>query len=178
MATHPSIPAWKNPDGGAWWATVQWVTKSWTCLSGGNKKKSKHSFWLGWFWLIPPKGTFKKSYCFSQLVAVNWGMWKFVQISMWKAPLKTELFERWRLTLVRSWLWLNGPTIVNKRSKMLKYCSWIYCIIICCIMTCSMHVLWGLFQTLVKILFGDTHSSLYKELGIELLKWYFWVQLS
>ena len=120
----------------------------------------------------------KESYCFSQLVAVNWGMWKFVQISMWKAPLKTELFERWRLTLVRSWLWLNGPTIVNKRSKMLKYCSWIYCIIICCIMTCSMHVLWGLFQTLVKILFGDTHSSLYKELGIELLKWYFWVQLS
>ena len=34
MATHFSILAWKNStDGGAWWATVHGVTKSWTQLS-------------------------------------------------------------------------------------------------------------------------------------------------
>ena len=34
MTTHSSIPAWKNPmDGGAWWAAVHRVTKSWTQLS-------------------------------------------------------------------------------------------------------------------------------------------------
>ena len=34
MATHSSILAWKNPmDEGAWWVTVQGVTKSWTWLS-------------------------------------------------------------------------------------------------------------------------------------------------
>ena len=33
MATHSSILAWRNPmDGGAWWATVHWVAKSWTQL--------------------------------------------------------------------------------------------------------------------------------------------------
>ena len=31
MTTHSSILAWRNPmDRGAWWATVQGVTKSWT----------------------------------------------------------------------------------------------------------------------------------------------------
>ena len=31
MATHSSIFAGRIPmDGGAWWATVHWVTKSWT----------------------------------------------------------------------------------------------------------------------------------------------------
>jgi len=34
MATHSSILAWRSPmDGGAWWATVHGVTKSWTQLS-------------------------------------------------------------------------------------------------------------------------------------------------
>ena len=34
MATHSSIPAWKNPmDREAWWATVQGVAKSQTQLS-------------------------------------------------------------------------------------------------------------------------------------------------
>ena len=34
MATHLSIPAWKNPlDRGAWWATLHRVAKSWTRLS-------------------------------------------------------------------------------------------------------------------------------------------------
>ena len=33
MATHSSIPAWKNPmDGGTWWATVHGVAKSRTQL--------------------------------------------------------------------------------------------------------------------------------------------------
>ena len=33
MATHSSILAWRNPmDGGAWWATVHRVAKSWTQL--------------------------------------------------------------------------------------------------------------------------------------------------
>ena len=34
MATHSSTLAWKIPrtDGGAWWATVHWVSKSWTQL--------------------------------------------------------------------------------------------------------------------------------------------------
>ena len=31
LATYSSILAWKNPtDGGAWWATVNGVAKSWT----------------------------------------------------------------------------------------------------------------------------------------------------
>ena len=31
MATHSSILVWRIPmDGGAWWATVHWVTKSQT----------------------------------------------------------------------------------------------------------------------------------------------------
>ena len=31
IATHSSILAWKNPmNRGAWWATVQGVTESWT----------------------------------------------------------------------------------------------------------------------------------------------------
>ena len=31
MAIHSSILAWRIPmDGGAWWATVHGVTKSWT----------------------------------------------------------------------------------------------------------------------------------------------------
>ena len=35
MATHSSILAWRIPmDRGAWQATVQWVTKSQTQLSG------------------------------------------------------------------------------------------------------------------------------------------------
>ena len=34
MATHSSTLAWKNPmDGGAWWAAVHGVAKSWTRLS-------------------------------------------------------------------------------------------------------------------------------------------------
>ena len=34
MATHSSIPAWKNPmDRGTWWGTVHGVAKSWTWLS-------------------------------------------------------------------------------------------------------------------------------------------------
>ena len=34
MATHSSILAWRIPmDGGAWWATVHGVAKSWTQLS-------------------------------------------------------------------------------------------------------------------------------------------------
>ena len=34
MTTHSNIVPWKNPtDGGAWWATVHGVTKSWTQLS-------------------------------------------------------------------------------------------------------------------------------------------------
>ena len=34
MAPHSSTLAWKNPmDGGAWWAAVHGVTKSWTRLS-------------------------------------------------------------------------------------------------------------------------------------------------
>ena len=34
MATYSSILAWKNSmDGGAWWATVHRVAKSWTQLS-------------------------------------------------------------------------------------------------------------------------------------------------
>ena len=34
MAAHTSILAWRIPmDGGAWWATVHEVTKSWTRLS-------------------------------------------------------------------------------------------------------------------------------------------------
>ena len=34
MATHSSILAWRiTMDGGAWWATVQGVTKSWTQLN-------------------------------------------------------------------------------------------------------------------------------------------------
>ena len=33
IATHSSILAWRNPmDGGAWWATVHRVAKSWTWL--------------------------------------------------------------------------------------------------------------------------------------------------
>jgi len=33
MATHSSTLAWKNPmDGGAWWAAVHGVDKSWTRL--------------------------------------------------------------------------------------------------------------------------------------------------
>ena len=31
MATHSSIPAWRNPmDRGAWWVTFHGVAKSWT----------------------------------------------------------------------------------------------------------------------------------------------------
>ena len=34
MATHSSTLAWRIPmDGGAWWATVHGVAKSWTRLS-------------------------------------------------------------------------------------------------------------------------------------------------
>ena len=34
MATHSSTLAWRNPeDGGAWWATIHGVMKSWTQLS-------------------------------------------------------------------------------------------------------------------------------------------------
>ena len=34
MAPHSSTLAWKNPmDGGAWWAAVHGVAKSWTRLS-------------------------------------------------------------------------------------------------------------------------------------------------
>jgi len=34
MATHSSILAWRIPmDRGAWWATVQGVSKNWTRLS-------------------------------------------------------------------------------------------------------------------------------------------------
>ena len=34
MATHSSILAWRiSMDGGAWWATVHGVEKSWTRLS-------------------------------------------------------------------------------------------------------------------------------------------------
>ena len=34
MAPHSSTLAWKNPmDGGAWWAAVHGVSKSWTGLS-------------------------------------------------------------------------------------------------------------------------------------------------
>ena len=34
VATHSSIPAWKNPmDRGTWWGTVHGVAKSWTLLS-------------------------------------------------------------------------------------------------------------------------------------------------
>ena len=34
MTAHSNIVPWKNPtDGGAWWATVHGVTKSWTQLS-------------------------------------------------------------------------------------------------------------------------------------------------
>ena len=34
MALHSSTLAWKNPmDGGAWWAAVHGVAKSWTRLS-------------------------------------------------------------------------------------------------------------------------------------------------
>ena len=36
MATHSSILAWEiswTEDGGAWWAAVHWVTKSWARLS-------------------------------------------------------------------------------------------------------------------------------------------------
>ena len=33
MATHSSVPAWKNPmDRGAWQATIQRVSKTWTGL--------------------------------------------------------------------------------------------------------------------------------------------------
>ena len=33
MATHSSVPAWKNPmDRGAWQATIQTVSKTWTGL--------------------------------------------------------------------------------------------------------------------------------------------------
>ena len=140
---NPPQCSWlENPmDGGAWWATIQWVTKSRTWLSNQKKKKRVNIVfdWAGCGSYLQ-KEHLKESYCYSQFVAVNWGMWNFVQVSMWKAPLKTEMLERWRLTLVRSQLCLSGPTIVNKRSKMLKFCSRIYCIIICCIMTCSMHM--------------------------------------
>ena len=34
MAPHSSTLAWKNPmDGGAWWAAIHGVAKSWTRLS-------------------------------------------------------------------------------------------------------------------------------------------------
>ena len=40
MATHSGILAWRIPmDGGAWWATVHGVTKSWTQL----KRLSMHA---------------------------------------------------------------------------------------------------------------------------------------
>ena len=71
---NPPQYSWlENPmDGGAWWATIQWVTKSRTWLSNQKKKKSEHSFWLGWLWLISSKGTFKRilllqSVCSSEL---------------------------------------------------------------------------------------------------------------
>ena len=45
MATYSSILAWRIPmDRGAWWATVQGVTKSWTRLS--DKGQPQEAFFL------------------------------------------------------------------------------------------------------------------------------------
>ena len=58
MATHSSTFAWKNPmDGGAWWAIVLGVAKSWTWLSNLTftfhfhaleKEMATHSSVLAW----------------------------------------------------------------------------------------------------------------------------------
>ena len=58
MAAHSSTLAWKNPmDGGAWWAAVHGVAKSWTRLSNFTftfhfhaleKEMAIHSSVLAW----------------------------------------------------------------------------------------------------------------------------------
>jgi len=58
MAPHSSTLAWKNPmDGGAWWAAVHGVEKSWTGLSDFTftfhlhaleKEMANHSSILAW----------------------------------------------------------------------------------------------------------------------------------
>ena len=58
MASHSSTLAWKNPmDGGAWWAAVHGVAKSWTRLSDFTftfhfhaleKEMETHSSALAW----------------------------------------------------------------------------------------------------------------------------------
>ena len=58
MAPHSSTLAWKNPmDGGAWWAAVHGVAKSWTRLSDFTltfhfhvleKEMATHSGILAW----------------------------------------------------------------------------------------------------------------------------------
>ena len=64
MAPHYSTLAWKNPmDGGAWWAAVHGVAKSWTQLSDFTftfyfhaleKEMATHSSVLAW--RIPEMG--------------------------------------------------------------------------------------------------------------------------
>ena len=64
MAPHSSTLAWKNPmDGGAWWAAVHGVAKSWTQLSDFTftfyfhaleKEMATHSSVLAW--RIPEMG--------------------------------------------------------------------------------------------------------------------------
>ena len=58
MASHSSTLAWKNPmDGGAWWAAVHEVARSWTRLSDFTftfhfhaleKEMATHSSVLAW----------------------------------------------------------------------------------------------------------------------------------
>ena len=58
MAPHSNTLAWKNPmDGGAWWAAVHGVTRSWTRLSDFTftfhfhaleKEMATHSSVLAW----------------------------------------------------------------------------------------------------------------------------------
>ena len=52
MTTHSSILSWRIPmDGGAWWATVHGVSKSWTQLSNFTftfLQAGYHMFWFSW----------------------------------------------------------------------------------------------------------------------------------
>ena len=118
MASHCGILVWKIP----------WMEEPGRPQSNGSQRvehawatEKKKRVNIVFDWAVCgsylQKEHLKESCCFSQLVAVNWGMWNVVQVSMWKAPLKTEMLERWRLTLVRSQRCLSGPTLWVREVK-------------------------------------------------------------
>ena len=82
MATHPVFLPGKSHG---WRGLVGYSPvghKELNMTERGKKRRVNIVFdWAGCGSYLR-KERLKESYCISQLVAVNWGMWKFVQISM------------------------------------------------------------------------------------------------